>query len=78
MCKQKENMQEAKVEEIAFLVKETEKGFIAKALDHSIYTEADTLEELKEMIKDAVRCHFDEEVRPKIIKLYNIKQEILD
>ena len=70
-------MQETKVKEIIFLVEETDEGFTAKALDHSIYTEADSLEELKEMIKDAVRCHFDEEERPKIIRLHIVKQEVL-
>ncbi len=70
-------MQEAKVKEIIFLVEETDEGFIAKALDYSIYTEADSLEELKEMIKDAVRCHFDEDERPKIIRLHIVKQEVL-
>ena len=70
-------MQEAKIKEIIFLVEETDEGFTAKALDHSIYTEAYSLEELKEMIKDAVRCHFDEDERPKIIRLHIVKQEIL-
>ena len=65
------------MKEIIFLVEETDEGFIAKALDYSIYTEADSLEELKEMIKDAVRCHFDEDERPKIIRLHIVKQEVL-
>lgn len=48
--------------EIIFLVEEsTEGGYEAKALGHSIYTEAEDLEELKEAVKDAVRCHFEKE-----------------
>ncbi len=70
-------MQETKVKEIIFLVEETDERFTAKALDHSIYTEADSLEELKEMIRDAAKCHFDENERPKIIRLHIVKQEIL-
>ena len=65
------------VEEIIFLVEETEKGFIARALGHSIYTQADSLEELKEMVKDAVECHFDEKERPKIIRLHIVRQEVI-
>jgi len=42
--------------EIIFLVEETEEGFIARALGYSIYTQADSLEEVKEMVKDAVEC----------------------
>lgn len=37
-----------------------EGGFIAKALGVSIFTEADTYNELKEAVKDAVKCHFDD------------------
>jgi len=47
--------------EIIFLVEEDpEGGFTARALGHSIFTEADSLAELKLMAQDAVRCHFGE------------------
>ena len=46
--------------ELIFIINESpEGGFEAKDLDHPIFTEADTVEQLKSMIKDAVRCHFD-------------------
>lgn len=45
--------------EIIFNVEETpEGGYTARALGHSILTEADTLEELRAMVRDAVLCHF--------------------
>ena len=69
-------MQEA-VKEIIFLVEETEDGYVARALDHSIFTQADSIEELKEMVKDAVECHFDEGERPKIIRLHIVRQEVI-
>lgn len=54
--------------EIVFLVKESPKGgFEASASGYSIYTQADTMLELKRMVADAVRCHFDENDRPEII-----------
>ena len=63
--------------EIIFLVQESlEGGFEAQALSTSIYTEADTLDELKEMIRDAVSCHFDERERPKLIRLYYAREEV--
>ena len=41
--------------EIIFIVEESvEGGFEARALSHSIYTEADTLEDIRSMVKDAV------------------------
>jgi len=36
------------------------KAVTRRALGVSIFTEADTLEELREMIRDAVSCHFEE------------------
>jgi predicted RNase H-like HicB family nuclease len=60
------------IKEIIFLVEEaTEGGYIAQALGESIFTEADTLEELKIQIKDAVNCHFvDQEKLPQSIPLH--------
>ncbi len=47
--------------EIIFLVEEAlEGGYTAKALGESIFTEGDTMEEIKANIKEAVECHFDE------------------
>ena len=33
-------------------------GFCAVALGHAIATQGDTMEELREMVRDAVKCHF--------------------
>jgi hypothetical protein len=64
--------------EIIFLVEESlEGGWEAKALGHSIYTEAETLEELKEAVRDAVRCHLEEENLPRMIRLHVVRDEIL-
>jgi hypothetical protein len=64
--------------EIFFLVEEAiDGGYNARAIGESIYTEGDSLEELKTNIKDAVHCHFDEGNRPKIIRLHFVKEEII-
>jgi len=65
------------IKEIVFMVEEDpEGGYTARALGYSIFTEADNLEELKESIKDAIRCHFDkEEDIPKIVRLHIVKEE---
>lgn len=66
------------VEEIIFIVEESkEGGYEAKALGHSIYTQAEDLESLKEAVRDAVRCHFEEEERPRIIRLHMVKDEVM-
>ena len=57
--------------EIIFVVKDSpEGGFEASALGHSIYTEADSLDELRGMIKDVVSCHFDQDKSPYVIRLH--------
>ncbi|MBI4675523.1 MAG: 2-oxoisovalerate dehydrogenase [Chloroflexi bacterium] len=57
--------------EIIFLVEEApEGGYIARALGESIFTEADTWEELKEQIQDAVKVHFEDHAKPSMIRLH--------
>ena len=64
--------------EIIFLVEDAvEGGYTAKALGYSIYTEADTLEELRQLVTDAVRCHFEEPDMPRIIRLHLVREEVL-
>ena len=64
--------------EVFFLVEEAlEGGYIAKAIGESIFTEADTIDELKVNIREAVHCHFDDGKLPKIIRLHLVKEEII-
>ena len=64
--------------EIIFIVEDDpEGGYTAKALGQSIFTEAETIEELKEKIKDALVCHFDnKEDIPAIVRLHIVKEEM--
>jgi hypothetical protein len=62
------------MQEIIFVVEEsTEGGFTAKALGHSIFTEADKFEDLKAAVTDAVKCHFDDS-QQRIIRLHMVKE----
>ncbi len=63
-----------KINEIIFLIEKTDDDYTAKALGYSIFTEADSLEELGNMIRDAVERHFDDKMRPKIIGLHIAEQ----
>jgi hypothetical protein len=64
--------------EIIFTVQESaEGGYEARALGHSIFTEADTLEELKQNLREAVHCHFDEGQSPRVIRLHMVKDEVI-
>jgi hypothetical protein len=64
--------------EIFFLVEQDpEGGFVARAIEESIFTEAEDIETLKAMVKDAVHCHFsDPEERPTIIRLHIVRDEV--
>ncbi len=57
--------------ELIFLIEESpEGGYQARALGHSIFTEAETMDALKEAVTDAVKCHFDDRERPQVIRLH--------
>ena len=63
--------------EIIFIVEESpEGGYTARALGHSIFTEADSWDALREMVRDAVRCHLYEEP-PDLIRLHAVREEIV-
>ena len=66
------------MDELIFLVEEDpDGGFTAKALGENIFTQGNTMKELKEMIKDAIECHFDSpEQMPKMIRLHFVKDEV--
>ena len=64
--------------EIIFAIEESpEGGFEARALGHAIFTQADTIDELKVMLRDAVECHFDGAVKPHVIRLHWTKDEVI-
>ena len=64
--------------EIVFNVEEDpDGGYNANALGYNIFTQADTLPQLKLMIKDALLCHFeDDEERPGIVRTHFVKDEL--
>ena len=62
--------------EIIFLVEEApEGGFTARALGNDIFTQAETEKQLKEVIRDAVICHFGGENLPGVVRLHFVKEE---
>jgi predicted RNase H-like HicB family nuclease len=64
--------------EIIFLIEESpEGGYTARALGESIFTEADTVEELRSNIREALECHFEPGQGPKIIRLHFVREEVI-
>ena len=66
--------------EIIFVVEEDpEGGYNAEAPGYSIFTDGDTIPELRKNILDAVKCHFDSNSSsaPKLIRLHFVREETL-
>lgn len=65
--------------EITFIVREDDSGgYFAEAVGHSIFSQADSREELEQMVRDAVRCHFEpEQAAPKFVHLHYVHDEVI-
>ena len=64
--------------EIIFVVEHApEGGFTARALDVSIFTQAESAEELHVRVRDAVRCHYGNSDAPKMIRLHFVRDEVI-
>jgi hypothetical protein len=65
--------------EIIFEVREDpECGLRARALGYPIYTQGADMEELKEMVRDAVKLFFDNpSQRPHAIRLHFLHEEVI-
>ena len=64
--------------ELIFLVEPApEGGFTARGIGVSIFTEADSLEQLRESVRDAVACHFEPGEAPSVVRLHRVEDEVL-
>lgn len=64
--------------EIHFVVEDApEGGYVARAVNADIFTEADDVPGLHAAVRDAVRCHFDDGESPQIISLHLPRDELL-
>ena len=68
--------------EIVFEVHEDEAdgGYTASALGHDIFTQGETLPELRANVREAVQCHFGDRAAgdaPSMIRLHFVRDEVL-
>ena len=71
----KKNIQEQIIFEVT---QETDGGYTAECLTESIFTEADTWENLRKNVWDAVQAYFfDQSEKPSSLRLHLVKDEIL-
>ena len=71
-------MEVSYMNELIFIVTESiDGGYEAKAVGHSIYTQCDNYNELSEILRDAVKCHFNENELPSFIRIHMVKDEVI-
>lgn len=65
--------------ELIFDVRDAEEGgYFARALGHAIFTQAETWDELRANVLEAVSLHFeDEPVQPRLVQLHYVKDELI-
>jgi len=64
--------------EVIFISEESlEGGYEARALGHSIFTQAESVQALRDAVRDAVVCHFEETDRPRVIRLHLVRDELI-
>ena len=65
--------------ELIFKIRDAEGGgYCAQALGHSIFTEADTWEELRANVLEATSLHYDDSsARLRLVQLHYVKDELI-
>ncbi|HVU39246.1 MAG TPA: hypothetical protein VHC95_13005 [Opitutales bacterium] len=64
--------------EIIFEVtQEADGGYVAEALGESIFTEADTWEQLRTNVKEAVAAFYFDKTAPARVRLHLVRDEVL-
>jgi predicted RNase H-like HicB family nuclease len=82
LAKEHKAVSHGPMREIIFEVREdeTDGGYNAAALGHDIFTEGDTLAELRANVREAVQCHLGDGVPgplPQVIRLHFVRDEVL-
>ena len=64
--------------ELVFEVtQEADGGFVAEALGESIFTEADTWEQLRANVREAVAAYYFDRSPPQTVRLHLVRDEVL-
>jgi len=59
------------------ITQEADGGFVAEALGESIVTQADTWEELRANVREAVAAFYFDRPAPKCLRLHLVRDEVL-
>lgn len=64
--------------EIIFeVIQEADGGLVAECLTESIFTQAESWDELRRNVKEAVEAYFFDKTQPSSIRLHLVRDEVL-
>lgn len=64
--------------EIVFeVIQEADGGFVAECLTDAIFSQADTWDDLRREVLDAVNAHYFDRPKPKSVRLHLVRNEVL-
>jgi len=58
------------------VVQESDGGYCAECLTENIFTQAETWDELRQNIREAVRAFFFDQPAPSVIRIHFVKDEV--
>jgi predicted RNase H-like HicB family nuclease len=58
------------------VTQEVDGGFVAECLTESIFTQADTWEELRQNAREAVQAFFFDRDQPEVVRLHLVRDEV--
>jgi predicted RNase H-like HicB family nuclease len=69
----------SKLMELIFEIRDAEEGgFYARALGHGIFTQAETWDELRANVLEAVSLHFEDATsRPRLVQMHYVRDELI-
>ena len=59
------------------VTQESDGGFVAECLTEAIFTQADTWDELRSNVREAVEAFFGDSEQPAAIRLHLVRDEVL-
>lgn len=65
------------MELVFHVTQENDGGYVAECLSHDIFTQANSWEELRGKVREAVSAYFFDQPRPAAVRLHLVRDELL-
>jgi len=78
VCSHRGSLWGTAMSELLFVVEEdADGGWVGRAVGADIFTQAETLDEMEAAVRDAVRCHYEPGMLPRLIRLHIVQDRLL-